>query len=101
VVRGLALTRDDIVRRAVIMALMCQGEVQFESINLAHLIDFESYFATELDTLRGMQGEGLVQVSAGAVQVTPLGWYFVRGVAMVFDRYLQADRNRTRFSRIL
>ena len=48
-----------------------------------------------------MQGEGLVQVSAGAVQVTPLGWYFVRGVAMVFDRYLQADRNRTRFSRIL
>jgi oxygen-independent coproporphyrinogen-3 oxidase len=25
----------------------------------------------------------------------------VRAVAMVFDRYLQADRNRTRFSRIL
>ena len=25
VVRGLALTRDDLLRRAVIMALMCQG----------------------------------------------------------------------------
>jgi oxygen-independent coproporphyrinogen-3 oxidase len=25
----------------------------------------------------------------------------VRGVAMVFDRYLQADQNRARFSRII
>jgi oxygen-independent coproporphyrinogen-3 oxidase len=37
-VRGLALTRDDLVRRAVIMAMMCQGRVEFESIELAHLI---------------------------------------------------------------
>jgi len=29
------------------------------------------------------------------------GWYCVRAVAMVFDRHLQADRNRSRFSRIL
>jgi len=33
--------------------------------------------------------------------VTPLGWYFVRAVAMVFDRHLQADRVRERFSRII
>jgi len=25
----------------------------------------------------------------------------VRGIAMVFDRYLQSDRNRARFSRII
>ncbi len=40
VVRGLALSRDDLVRRAVIMALMCQGALQFESIELAYLLDF-------------------------------------------------------------
>ena len=34
-------------------------------------------------------------------KVTGLGWFFVRGVAMLFDRYLQADRNRARFSRII
>jgi len=33
--RGLALGRDDLVRRAVIMALMCQGRVEYESIELA------------------------------------------------------------------
>ena len=55
----------------------------------------------ELDTLRGMQDQGLVTVSDSAIQVTPMGWFFVRGVAMVFDKYLQADRTRARFSKIL
>ena len=43
----------------------------------------------------------LVVITEEGVRVTAKGWYFVRGVAMVFDRHLQADRNRTRFSRIL
>ena len=101
VVRGLALTRDDLVRRAVIMALMCQGELLFEPMEQAWLIDFRRYFEHELDFLRQMEGQGLVRVSDEGIEVTSLGWFFVRGVAMVFDRYLQADRNRARFSRII
>jgi oxygen-independent coproporphyrinogen III oxidase len=101
VVRGLALSRDDLARRAVIMALMCQGQVLFESIELAWLLDFSEYFAPELAALREMAGTGLVTVDDCGIQVTPTGWYFVRGIAMVFDRYLQADRNRARFSRII
>lgn len=101
VVRGLALTRDDLIRRAVIMALMCQGQLQFESINLAWLVDFKKYFAAELNQLEDMQAQGLVQLSDTGIQVTGMGWFFVRGVAMVFDRYLQSDRNRTRFSKII
>jgi oxygen-independent coproporphyrinogen-3 oxidase len=101
IVRGLALTRDDLVRRAVIMALMCQGEVLFESIEQGWLIDFRQYFAAELARLEEMAGQGLVRMNSDGVEVTPMGWFFVRGVAMVFDRYLQADRNRARFSRII
>lgn len=101
VVRGLALTRDDLVRRAVIMSLMCQGQLQYESIELAYLIDFKLYFAAELETLAGMQDQGLVEVTDTGIQVTAMGWFFVRGVAMVFDRYLQADRTRARFSKII
>lgn len=101
VVRGLALNRDDLVRRAVIMALMCQGELQFEPLDQAWLIDFRQYFASELEQLEAMAEQGLVELSAEGVKVTPMGWFFVRGIAMVFDRYLQADRNRARFSRII
>jgi oxygen-independent coproporphyrinogen III oxidase len=101
IVRGLALTRDDIVRRAVIMALMCQGRLEFESIAVAHLVDVRQYFRAELEQLRPLAEQGLVDIEPGAVQVTRLGWYFVRGVAMVFDKHLQADRLRERFSRII
>lgn len=99
--RGLALTRDDLVRRAVIMALMCQGRVDFESIELAHLLRMQDYFAAELERLRPLAELGLVELTGHSIEVTPLGWYFVRGVALVFDRYLQADRTRERFSRII
>ena len=103
VVRGLALTRDDLLRRAVIMALMCQGQVEFESIELAHLIDFRA--ATSPPNSR--RCATLDATRAGGARATPasrsrrMGWFFVRAVAMVFDRYLQADRNRARFSRII
>jgi oxygen-independent coproporphyrinogen III oxidase len=101
IVRGLALTRDDLLRRAVIMALMCQGRVEFESIELSHLIKFGEVFAKELQQLQPLAEMGLVEVSGHDIQVTATGWFFVRGVAMVFDKHLQADRVRERFSRII
>ena len=101
VVRGLALTRDDLIRRSVIMAIMCQGHLQYEAINLAWLIDFKTLFAKEMAQLQEMQAQGLVTLSEAGIQVTAIGWFFVRGVAMVFDRYVQADHNRTRFSKII
>jgi oxygen-independent coproporphyrinogen-3 oxidase len=101
VVRGLALSRDDLVRRAVIMALMCQGRLSFESIELAYLIDFKSYFHKELENLQTQVTQGLVTLDDAGIQVTAKGWFFVRAVAMVFDRYLQTDRTRAKFSKIL
>lgn len=101
VVRGLALSRDDLIRRSVIMALMCQGHLSYESIELAFLINFKSYFAAEIDALHKLEEQGLVTVNHVSLQVTDMGWFFVRAVAMVFDRYLQTDRTRARFSKIL
>ena len=99
--RGLALSRDDLLRRAVIMALMCQGRLEFESIASSYLVDVPRYFAAEFERLHQLAEQGLVEMESGAIQVTPLGWYFVRAVAMVFDRYLQADASRDRFSKII
>ena len=101
VVRGLALSRDDLIRLAVIMALLCQGQVSFESIELAYLVDFKTYFASELTALQTLAQQGLVAVDDAGIQVTAMGWFFVRAVAMVFDRYLQTDRTRARFSKII
>jgi len=35
------------------------------------------------------------------VQVTETGWFLVRAIAMVFDKNLQVDLNRARFSKII
>ena len=100
-VRGLALSRDDIVRRAVIMAIMCQGALEYEAIELAYMLDFKSYFADEMAALKALEKTDMLVLEEDGLQVTDTGWFFVRAVAMVFDKHLQTDRNRARFSKIL
>jgi len=101
IVKGLALSKDDLLRRSVIMALMCQGRLAYESIESAYLINFKEYFAKEMEVLKGQVEEGLVELDDSGINVTSKGWFFVRAVAMVFDRYLQTDRTRAKFSKIL
>ena len=101
IARGLALSRDDLLRRSIIMALMCQGRLGFESIELAHLVDFRRQFATELERLKELAAQGLVQIEPDGLQVTRVGWYFVRAIAMVFDRGLQSDQARALYSKVL
>jgi oxygen-independent coproporphyrinogen-3 oxidase len=92
--RGLTLDQDDLVRRDAIMALMCQGRLEFDPIERSHGIVVADYFAPELERLRQFAADGLVTIDARGVQVTSMGWFFVRAVAMVFDRYLKArDRD--------
>jgi len=55
----------------------------------------------EIDQLEPLVEKGLVILESDGIRVTPLGWYFVRAVAMVFDRHLQADKTVERFSRII
>jgi len=99
--RGVTLDRDDLLRRAVIMALMCHFEVSKESIATTHLINFDEYFATELAELKLFEDEGLVENTPEWVTVTPKGKLLVRAVAMTFDRYLRADQRARRYSKIV
>jgi oxygen-independent coproporphyrinogen-3 oxidase len=101
VVRGISSSKDDLLRGDVIMALMCQGRVDFASIERAHPIRMRDYFAAEIEQLAPLVDAGLVVVEPGTIQVTAAGWYVVRAVAMVFDCYLQGGKDRERFSRIL
>ena len=73
IMRGLELNADDLVRRAIIQALMCHFELAKESFNRTYLIDFDSYFATELKELREYEREGLLEISPQSIKVTPKG----------------------------
>src|SRR5581483_9232263 len=97
--RGIELTADDLVRRALIQCLMCHFEVPIESLEVAHLIDFRKYFARELEDLVPLQDTGLIHLDNQYLSVTPVGRYFIRNICMVFDRYLREGKERARYSR--
>jgi len=101
VLRALELTADDLVRRTVIQALMCNFRLSIEAIELAYLIDFRSYFAPELAELQRLADDGLVELGADWITVTPQGRLMVRAVCMLFDRYLRDARARAGYSRVI
>lgn len=99
--RGIQLTADDLVRRAVIQALACHFRLAKESIEIAHLIEFDRYFAWELKELAKLEDDGLVELDDEWIHVTPRGRLLVRSVCMVFDRYLRAAEPRAQYSRVV
>jgi len=101
VMRGLELTPDDLVRRAVIQALACDFRVSLESIELSYLLDFGKYFAAELSDLRKLAQDGLVELSPDWIVVTSKGRLLVRAVCMVFDRYLRERQVRAGYSKVI
>ncbi|HKI85200.1 MAG TPA: oxygen-independent coproporphyrinogen III oxidase, partial [Thermoanaerobaculia bacterium] len=90
-VRGLELTPDDELRREVIMRLMCHFLLPKSDVEKAYGIEFDAYFADELEALAPFVADDLITVGAKALEITPRGRLLVRNIAMVFDAYLKAD----------
>jgi oxygen-independent coproporphyrinogen-3 oxidase len=99
--RGIELTADDLVRRAVIQSLICNFRLSIESIELSWLIDFRRYFAEEMRDLQRLADDGLVELQPDWIVVTPKGRLLVRAVCMVFDQYLRAAQRRATYSKVI
>ena len=89
------------MRRAAIQALMCHFALSKESIEIAYLVDFDGYFATELEELREFERLGLIAMKDDWITVSPKGRMLIRNICMVFDRYLRHDREVRRYSRVI
>jgi len=101
--RGYRLSPDDEIRRAVIGRLLCHTVIFKREIEREFGVDFDEYFAAELERLAEPRDEGLVTFDAGEIRVTALGRIFIRNIAMVFDRYLHEQQmdKRPLFSKTL
>jgi oxygen-independent coproporphyrinogen III oxidase len=101
IMRGVELTADDLVRRAVIHGLMCNLILSKDAIEIAHLVDFDRYFETEIGELREFEKEGMLTLGDEWISVSPRGHYMLRSICMVFDKYLRAGQPRGRYSRAI
>jgi oxygen-independent coproporphyrinogen-3 oxidase len=101
IMRGMELNADDLVRRAIIQALMCHFELSKESFNIAYLIEFDQYFAAEMKELAEYEREGLLKLSPQSISVTPKGRMLIRNICMVFDKYLRTKQEHARYSKVI
>ena len=86
--RGYLLSKEDQLRRAVIMQIMCNLGVDYQRIEQDWGIRFSEHFARELEALRELEQDGLVRLQPNRLVVTDIGRLLVRVVAMTFDTYL-------------
>jgi oxygen-independent coproporphyrinogen-3 oxidase len=99
--RGLAMTREDRLRSAVIEAIMCQGRVNFAEFEARFGVEFTDHFALELHQLQRLADDGLTEISECDFTLTPEGRLLMRAVAMIFDEYLHPATDQPRFSRVI
>ena len=59
---GIALTRDDCIRRDVIKALICNFRLEFAAVETQWDLIFNDYFAEDMKLLTPLAKDGLVDV---------------------------------------
>jgi len=101
VFRGLELSRDDELRRAVITQLICNFALDAGQVSSQWDIDFSDYFSSEIKRLQTMVDDGLVSIGDDSIEVLPAGRLLIRNICMVFDRYLGTDGSTARFSKVI
>lgn len=99
--RGLALTRDDCIRRDVIKALICNFQLNFADIEQLWAINATEYFAEDLQLLVPLAKDGLVAITEQGIQVTGKGRLLIRNICMCFDVYLRQKARLQQFSRVI
>jgi oxygen-independent coproporphyrinogen-3 oxidase len=79
---------------------MCDMCLDYAALSKDLGIDFTNYFKAELESMTDLEKDGLLRREAGELVVSEVGRLFIRNIAMRFDRYLPAARER-RFSKTI
>ncbi|HLR26619.1 MAG TPA: oxygen-independent coproporphyrinogen III oxidase [Fodinibius sp.] len=99
IIKTLKLDRDDLLRKEVIMHIMCRMGVNKEEIEQKWKINFDHYFSQSIDQLDKLQKDGLVYKTGGKITINEKGRLFIRNIAMCFDKYLLNEKKIVNFSK--
>ncbi|RMD46437.1 MAG: oxygen-independent coproporphyrinogen III oxidase, partial [Aquificota bacterium] len=98
--RGVFLNEDDILRRDIIMRLMSHFQLYKSEIEQKYNIKFDEYFSKEMEELKELEADGLVKLYPDRIDVTPAGRLLIRNIAVTFDIYTKAKKEK-RFSKAI
>lgn len=98
--RGIVLSEDDAIRKAVIMEMMSNFKLNIKAVEKRFNINFFDYFKDAIDELKEFIDEGLVFVDENMLEVSQTGTLLIRNICMPFDIYLKKiPENMRRFSK--
>lgn len=97
--KGYLMSEDDVLRRDVIMSLMCDFELHFNTFEKKYGINFKEYFSKGLENLKQFVPDNLVTIRNNNIKVTEMGRLLIRNIAMSFDAFLEEDKGKVRYSR--
>jgi oxygen-independent coproporphyrinogen-3 oxidase len=100
-VKGVSLSKDDVIRGEVIRELMCNLFLDKNTISDKYNIDFAEYFAEDLPLLKTFIEDGLVENTADFIKVDQKARLLIRNICMGFDAYMKKHVNQQRFSRVI
>ncbi|MFP8965326.1 oxygen-independent coproporphyrinogen III oxidase [Pokkaliibacter sp. CJK22405] len=100
ITRGIILSDDDIMRRALINQLICHFQLDFSTFSEQWKIHFHTEFAHELSLMKPFSDDGLINLTDDGLYILPRGRLLIRSLCMLFDIYRQPQTEQ-RFSRIV
>jgi oxygen-independent coproporphyrinogen III oxidase len=87
---GYRMTPDDVLRKHVILRLMCDLSLDKAEVGKEFGITFDEYFASSMTALEPLLKDELIVSTPSELVVTSNGRLFLRNIAMCFDAYLSA-----------
>ncbi|MFW5614380.1 MAG: oxygen-independent coproporphyrinogen III oxidase [Campylobacter hyointestinalis] len=84
--KGVMLSKEDKLRKAVIMDLMANFALDIKAIETKFNIDFWEHFKNELNELEELKD--FVEISPQKIKVNETGTLLIRNIAMCFDEYM-------------
>jgi oxygen-independent coproporphyrinogen III oxidase len=97
-IKGHKMTKEDIIRKEIIMNILCQIEVDFTKIEKKMDVSLDYLKIEANKRLTELEKEGFVINHDNKLSLTQKGQIFARIVASVFDEYLS---NEHKFSTVV
>jgi len=101
IAKGYRMNDDDVLRKYVIMRLMCDFELDMSAIENKFSIKFKDYFGWGLNNLKQFEADDLIEVTSNKIIVKDMGKLLIRNIAMNFDGYIERKEDTTKYSKTL
>ena len=99
--RGIVLTHDDQCRKYIINCIMCQYSLCYNDVEQRFNVNFSQYFSKEIIQLTSLEAMGLIKFNSRGFNITDVGRFLIRNVAVIFDQYFARHDNTGHYSKVI